>query len=245
MNKAPPAPRVPFAELVAVTAAAMAINAFAVDIMLPALGVIAAELGAARENDRQFIIIAYVLGNGIAQLFFGPVVDRFGRRAVLLWALAAYAAGSVLSIAASSFSLLIAARVFQGVSAAAVRVAAVAVVRDQYAGRRMAEVMSLAVTIFMAAPILAPAVGQAVLAVASWRWTFGVLLIFGLRSPRGYSCASPKPWRRRTASPCARARSRNPFRLSDEPRLDRIHDRLRFLFRRNLQLCQLRRTDLS
>ena len=172
-------PRLPFWELVAIVAASMALNALAVDIMLPALGIIGDELGARHDNDRQLIIIVYVLANGIAQLFFGPLVDRFGRKRVLLWSLAGYTAGSVLSIVASSFTLFLAARAFQGVATAATRVAAVAIVRDQCSGRRMAEVMSLAITIFMAAPILAPGIGQLILFAAPWRWIFIALLAFG------------------------------------------------------------------
>jgi MFS transporter, DHA1 family, multidrug resistance protein len=180
MTESPRTPmKLPFAELVAVVACAMALNALAVDMMLPALGIIGEELGAARDNDRQLIIIVYVLANGIAQLFFGPIVDRFGRKSVLMWSLAAYTIGSLLSVIASSFTLLLAARAFQGVATAATRVSAVAIVRDQCSGRRMAEVMSLAITIFMAAPILAPAIGQAILFVAPWRWIFIALLVFG------------------------------------------------------------------
>ena len=161
-------------------AAVMALNALAIDIMLPALGQIGDDLGAAHDNDRQLIIVVYVLGNGIAQLFFGPLVDRFGRKRVLMISLAGYVVGSALSIVASSFSLLLAARTFQGVTTAATRVAAVAIVRDQCSGRRMAQVMSLAVTIFMAAPILAPGIGQVVLHFAPWRGIFLVLLLYGL-----------------------------------------------------------------
>lgn len=175
-----PALRIPFAELVAITAAVMALNALAIDMMLPALGRIGDELGAAHDNDRQLIIVVYVLGNGIAQLFFGPIVDRFGRKKVLLASLAGYALGCVLSIVASSFALLLAARAFQGVTTAATRVAIIASVRDQCAGRRMAEVMSLAITVFMAAPILAPGFGQLILFAAPWRGIFVALLFYGL-----------------------------------------------------------------
>ncbi len=173
-------PRMPFAELVAITAAIMALNALAIDMMLPALGVIGNELGALRDNDRQLIVVVYVIANGVGQLFFGPIVDRFGRRRVLLWSLAGYAAGSLLSVFAGSFVLLLAARAFQGVATAATRVASIAIVRDQCAGRRMAEVMSLAITIFMAAPIIAPAIGQAILAFFPWRGIFAALLAYGL-----------------------------------------------------------------
>jgi DHA1 family bicyclomycin/chloramphenicol resistance-like MFS transporter len=174
------APALPFAELVAFTAAVMALNALAIDMMLPALGTIGEALGAAGENDRQLIIIVYVLANGVAQLFFGPMIDRYGRRRVLLWALGGYIVGTVLSVVASSFVLLLAARAFQGVTTAAARVAVIAIVRDQSAGRRMAEVMSLVVTVFMAVPILAPSFGQLVLFVAPWRAIFGVLLVYGV-----------------------------------------------------------------
>ena len=173
-------PRIPFAELIALTAAVMALNALAIDMMLPALGQIGDDLGAAHDNDRQLIIVVYVLGNGVAQLFFGPLVDRFGRKRVLMWALAGYVLGSLLSVVAASFSLLLAARAFQGVATAAARVAVIAVVRDQCSGRKMAEVMSLAITVLMAAPILAPGLGQLVLFVAPWRWIFIALLLYGL-----------------------------------------------------------------
>ncbi|WP_425410710.1 multidrug effflux MFS transporter [Hyphococcus sp.] len=175
-----PVLRIPFGELVAITAAVMALNALAIDMMLPALGRIGDELGAAHDNDRQLIIVVYVLGNGIAQLFFGPIVDRFGRKKVLMWSLAGYAVGSILSIFATSFTLLLAARAFQGVATAATRVSVIASVRDQCSGRRMAEVMSLAITIFMAAPILAPGFGQLILFAAPWRGIFVALLLYGL-----------------------------------------------------------------
>ncbi|MHA7871832.1 MAG: multidrug effflux MFS transporter [Hyphococcus sp.] len=177
---AKPAARMTFAELVAITAAFMALNALAIDMMLPALGQIGDELGAAHDNDRQLIIVVYVLGNGVAQLLFGPLTDRFGRKRVLIWALGGYMLGSILSIVASSFALLLAARAFQGVSTAATRVAAIAIVRDQCEGRRMAEVMSLAITIFMAAPILAPGFGQLILFAAPWRGIFVALFLYGV-----------------------------------------------------------------
>lgn len=169
----------PFPELVALVAATFALNALAIDMMLPALGDIGRELHAPSENDRQLIVTVYVIGNGVAQLFFGPLVDRFGRRRVLLWSLAGYICGSALSIFAPSFALLLAARAFQGVSTAATRVALIATVRDLTSGRRMAEVMSLAITIFMAAPILAPGFGQLVLFAAPWRGIFIILLLYG------------------------------------------------------------------
>lgn len=175
----PPKP-ISFAELVAITGAVMALNALAIDMMLPALGVIGEALGVAHENDRQLVVVVYIIANGVSQLFMGPMVDRLGRRKVLLGALGAYALGSLLSVIAQSFTLLLAARVFQGAATAGARVAILAMVRDRYAGADMARVMSVAITIFMAAPIFAPLIGQSVLLAGSWRWIFGALLIYGV-----------------------------------------------------------------
>ncbi len=74
---------------------------------------------------------------------------------------------------------MVAARFLQGVAAAATRVVAVAVVRDLVAGRRMAEIMSFAMTVFMIAPILAPGLGQLILFVAPWQAIFAALFILG------------------------------------------------------------------
>lgn len=172
-------PKLAFPELVAITAGVMALNALAIDMMLPALNIIGTELKAGDSNQQQLVVGVYILGNGIAQLFFGPVADRFGRRRVLLFALGGYLAGSLLSVLAGSFSLLLAARAFQGISTAAARVSVIAAVRDQCAGRQMARVMSLAITIFMAAPILAPGFGQLILFSFPWRGIFVALFLYG------------------------------------------------------------------
>ncbi len=156
----------------------MALNALSIDILLPALGEIGAALGAPG-NDRQLVITAYVFGFGLAQLGFGPLADALGRRRTLLYALAAYLGATVLCLLAPDMMWMIIARTLQGVAAAATRVVAVAVVRDLVSGRRMAEIMSFAMTVFMIAPILAPGIGQMVLFVAPWQAIFGVLLVLG------------------------------------------------------------------
>lgn len=167
-------------ELVIFIAAMMATNALAIDMMLPALGIIGDELNVSNDNDRQLVVFAFVFGFGIAQIFFGPLVDRFGRRRVLLGAMTGYAIGCMMSIVADSFSLLLAARLFQGIATAGARVATTAIVRDLCQGRDMAKVMSLAITVFMIAPIIAPLLGQIVLMFATWRFIFGALLLYGL-----------------------------------------------------------------
>jgi len=168
-----------FRFFVALMAALMAVNALAIDSMLPALPQMADALGIAGANQRQWIITGYLLGFGSAQIVYGTISDRFGRRPVLLFGLVVYVAASIAAAFAGSFEAMMVARVLQGVGAAATRVLVVSIVRDCYSGRDMARVMSLAMIVFLAVPILAPSIGQAILWVAPWRWIFGVLTIFG------------------------------------------------------------------
>ncbi|MEQ1490432.1 MAG: multidrug effflux MFS transporter [Terricaulis sp.] len=167
-------------ELVAMVASLSALNALAIDIMLPALPQIGAAFNLTNDNDRQLVIVCYVALFGVAQLVYGPLADAFGRRSVLIYALGIYIVGSILCVIAPNFELFLAARALQGIGAAATRVIATAVVRDLTEGRRMAQVMSMAMTVFMIVPILAPGMGQLILFVAPWRWIFGALLIYAL-----------------------------------------------------------------
>ncbi|MCA8901250.1 MAG: multidrug effflux MFS transporter [Hyphomonas sp.] len=163
----------------------MAMNALAIDIMLPALNQISHDVGLTaegveRDNRQQLIIFAYVLGFGAPQILWGPVTDRFGRRAPLFISLTGYIATAILCITIRDFHALLAARFVQGVFSSGVRLVATSTVRDLFAGRQMARFMSLVMTIFMVIPIVAPAVGQAVLFFGPWEWIFGALVIFGV-----------------------------------------------------------------
>lgn len=168
-----------FREFVAMIAAIMALIALGIDSMLPALPAIGDSLGLTLENQRQYVISAFMLGFGLAQIIVGTLADRFGRRPILLASLAGYTIFAVIAAFAPTFELLLIARVAQGASAAGGRVLAISIVRDRYVGRQMARVMSLAFIVFMAAPILAPTVGQLILIFAQWRWIFAVLAVAG------------------------------------------------------------------
>jgi DHA1 family bicyclomycin/chloramphenicol resistance-like MFS transporter len=167
-------------ETVAMLAALMALNSFAIDAMIPALPQIGFQLGVANANDIQLVVIAYFFGFGSTQLFWGPLADRFGRRPILGAGVTLYAAFALLCAFASSFPLLIAARLLQGASAAVTRVLVVAMVRDLFEGEAMARVMSLTFMVFMVMPVLAPSIGQAILLVAPWRAIFVVLAGYGV-----------------------------------------------------------------
>ena len=174
------APKGPgFAEFVCLIAIMMALNALAIDAMLPALPHIGEDLGVANENTRQWVITAYLLGFGGAQLFYGPLSDRYGRRPVLFVGIGLYVLFSFLAAFAASFEWLILSRIGMGLGSAATRVLAVSIVRDRYSGRTMARVMSLSFLVFLGVPILAPTVGQLIMLVAPWRWIFGFFALFG------------------------------------------------------------------
>lgn len=171
-------------ELVVMIAGLMALNAFGIDIMLPALNQIAHAVGLTApgmesDNRQQMIIFSYVLGFGAPQIIWGPISDRFGRRGPLFVALVGYIITALACIVMRDFHALLAMRFAQGVFASGGRLVAVSIVRDLFAGRQMARFMSLVMTIFMVVPILAPGIGQIVLFIAPWEAIFFVLAVFG------------------------------------------------------------------
>lgn len=179
MDKQPPeqATRLPIPrwEFIALCAALMALNALAIDIMLPGLQQMGAALGVDNANHRQYIITAYILSFGIAQLAFGPISDRFGRRGPLLAGLGIYIVSALAASVAPDFATLLFCRFMQGIGAAATRVISISIIRDSFGGRRMAEIMSLVFMVFMAIPVVAPGLGQLIMIFATWHLIFAAM----------------------------------------------------------------------
>jgi DHA1 family bicyclomycin/chloramphenicol resistance-like MFS transporter len=167
-------------EFVVLIAALMASNALAIDAMLPALAAIADALDVTQDNRRQLVITVYLIGFGASQIFYGPLADRFGRKPLLIGCMLGYTLFGTLAGLAGSMNLLLAARLLQGVAAGGTRVLVVAIVRDRFHGSAMAQVMSLVMIIFICIPVIAPALGQAVVAISSWRHIFILLAGYGL-----------------------------------------------------------------
>lgn len=169
-------------EMVIMVASLMALNALSIDIMLPALREISYSVGLTAspelsDNRQQLIIFAYILGFGAPQLVWGPISDRFGRRAPLFAGLVGFMVATLACALTRDFTSLLAMRFLQGVFVSGARVISVSVVRDLFAGRQMARFMSLVMTIFMVIPIVAPTIGHLILQVAPWEWIFGILFV--------------------------------------------------------------------
>jgi len=180
-----------FTEFVTIVALMMAVTAISIDNLLPAFPAIESRFAVSDPNHLQLLVYVYMLGFGPAQIIYGPLSDSLGRRPVLMASLGVYVAGCLLAMVAPSFGWLLAARVIQGIGAAGGRVLSTAIVRDRFAGRDMASVMSLIMMVFLIVPMIAPAIGGAMLAFGSWIYVFISMLVlafiltawFGWRMP--------------------------------------------------------------
>ena len=166
-----------FPEFIVLVAAIMSTQALAVDAMLPALPRIVHELHVPNPNHGQWVVTTYVAGIGLGQLFWGVASDRFGRRPILLIGLALYVIAAALCGMAESFRALLLWRFVHGLAAASM-VLSRSVVRDLYAGRPMARVLSLTFVVFLMVPVIAPTLGALILKIAPWRAVFRVFAAF-------------------------------------------------------------------
>ena len=178
-------------EFIALMAALTASTALGIDVMLPALGEIRATFGLAPDSTTvSWAVTLYLFGLGVAQLLFGPLADRFGRKPAVWLGLGLYALGAAGAALAPSLEFLLVSRLLWGIGAASPRAISLTIVRDRHVGDRMARVLALVMTVFMIAPILGPGIGELLLLSGSWRWVFGfsvvtavVLSLWMLRLP--------------------------------------------------------------
>lgn len=167
-------------EFVTLMAMTMALQALAIDAMLPALGLIAQDLKVTDPNQRQLIVGVFLIAAGLGALIPGSLADRYGRRPVLLGSLALYFILSIGCALAQDFNTLLALRAAQAIGSAGLSVLPSAIIRDRHGGDAMARQMSTISVIFMLVPMIAPTIGQAVLLVAGWRWIFALLAAMSL-----------------------------------------------------------------
>lgn len=158
------------------------IGPFAMDMYLPAMPEIAADLGTTAQG-MQGTITFFLAAFGIGQLVYGPWADQAGRKPPLYAGLLVFALGTVVAILAQSVEALIVGRVIQGLGAASVMVVPRAIIRDIARGDEATRLMALMMLVFSVSPMLAPLTGSGLMAVAGWRsvfWALGVTTIICL-----------------------------------------------------------------
>lgn len=160
----------------------MSLNALATDAMVPALNVIANDLGVDTGNREQLVVSIFLVANGLGCLLPGFLSDRYGRRQILLIILAAYSLISVSIYFIHDFGALLAARALQGLMAGGLLVVPNAMIRDCFQGDQMARIRSLASAAFITVSVIAPSLGQGILNFAGWRWIFIGLAVAGTLS---------------------------------------------------------------
>jgi len=153
-----------------------AIGPFAIDMYLPALPTIAADLNASTAAT-QMTLMAFFLAFGICQIVYGPVSDMVGRRPPLYFGLAVFTLGAIGCSLASSIGWLIAFRVLQGIGGSAMMVIPRAIIRDLHTGLEATQLMSLVMLVFSVSPILAPLAGSARIVPFGWRAVFVAMSI--------------------------------------------------------------------
>ena len=152
------------------------VGPFAIDMYLPAMPDIGAGLGTSVAA-MQGTITAYFLAFGVAQLFYGPWADQAGRKPPLYAGLVIFLLGTLICALAPSIGWLTAGRFVQGLGGAAVMVVPRAIIRDMATGHQATRLMAAIMLVISVSPMLAPLAGAGVMAIADWRWIFGVLAI--------------------------------------------------------------------
>src|SRR5271169_384384 len=163
--------------IIVILGALSTISPFAIDMYLPAFPQIAAALHTSTARI-SLTIASYFAGMAAGQLFYGPLLDRFGRKLPLYAGLVLFIAASLLCLCSRTVEWLIALRFVQGLGGCAAQVASMAMVRDFFPAKETAKIISLLILILSASPLLAPSVGVFVAVHLGWQWVFIVLSLF-------------------------------------------------------------------
>lgn len=159
--------------------ALMALGPLSIDAYLPSLPTIERELRGG-VGSAELTVAAYFAGLASSQVAWGPLSDRFGRRAPLIAGLLLFSLGSLCCALSPTIGVLVAARALQGAGGSAGMVIVRAVVRDRWTTQAAARVLSQLMLVMGVAPVLAPILGTVVLNFAGWRVIFGILVGAGL-----------------------------------------------------------------
>jgi len=179
-------------EFVLLMAATMSLVALCIDAMLPAFPDMARDLSVESSNDMQLVISLMFIGLALGQLVYGPLSDSIGRKPAIHAGYAILVLGSLVSMFAESFTVMLIGRFMQGFGAAGPRTVAMALIRDRFHGSEMARIMSFIMTVFILVPILAPAVGQGILLFSGWPTIFGFIILFSFAVQTWFTVRQPE-----------------------------------------------------
>lgn len=154
---------------------------FAIDMYLPAMPIIGADLGTSVQA-MQNTITAYFIAFGLAQLVYGPWADRSGRKPPLFAGIGVFIVGSVICTFAPTIEWLLVGRFVQGLGGAALMVVPRAIIRDLYTGPSATRLMAAVMLVISISPMLAPLAGTGLMAMFEWRSIFAALLVASLAS---------------------------------------------------------------
>lgn len=169
-------------EFIVIMAMLMSITALSIDAMIPALGQISADLNVENPNSIQWVISSIFLGISFGVMIYGPFADSYGRKNVIYLGVFIFLIGTLIAVFATTLKIMLIGRAIQGFGSASCRVVTMAIIRDKYEGREMAQIMSLIMMVFILVPALAPLLGQGILIFATWQAIFWFILIFALVS---------------------------------------------------------------
>jgi len=161
--------------LVLILGLLIALNPFSIDMYLPAFGDIAKQLRTVSSRV-DLSLSSYFIGLAFGQLLYGPLMDKFGRKAPLYFGLSVYIIASVGCFLSSSVEMLIVMRLFQALGGCAAQVACLAMVRDLFPVSEIAKVYALLFVVLGASPLLAPTAGSYLTLAFGWQSVFVVLL---------------------------------------------------------------------
>lgn len=164
--------------LIAVLGALTAVAPLATDMYVPGFPAMGASLHAS-SSAVQLTMTAFLAGLVVGQLVFGPLSDSLGRRRLLIAGATGFALFSLACALAPGVGVLTVARFLQGASGAAGMVLARAVLTDRFHGPDIPRYFAVLSQILGVAPVAAPVLGGAVLAVSTWRAVFAVLTLIG------------------------------------------------------------------
>lgn len=168
-------------EFILLLALLSASSALATDMVLPAFADMRSDFGLPSDaTEVSLTLTVFFIGSGFGQLFYGPAVDAFGRKPVLLFSMSLYSIAALVSALAPTLGVLYVARFVWGLAAAGPRVLTQAIVRDRFVGDAMARVMTLIQTAFFIAPIVAPIIGAGVVQISGWRMVMAVGVLISL-----------------------------------------------------------------